>query len=66
MESLTKHVRASTAVSLSELTLTRVTCAGMIFDSSGRLKIFDNAGVEGLTFIISKVAAFAEKDNSPL
>jgi hypothetical protein len=66
MESLTKHVRASTAISLSELTLTRVTCAGMIFDASGRLKIFDNAGIEGLKFIMSKVVAFAGKENSPL
>lgn len=66
MESLTKHVRASTAISLSALTLTRITCAGIIFDASGRLKIFENAGTEGLKFIMGKVVAFAGKDNESL
>ena len=66
MESLTKHVRASTAISLSALKLTRVACAGVILDSSGKLKVFENAGIEGTKFILSKVVAFAAKDTMSL
>jgi hypothetical protein len=38
----------------------------MIFDASGRLKIFENAGIEGLRFIMGKVVAFAANDNRSL
>jgi Kinetochore complex Sim4 subunit Fta1 len=62
LESLSKHVRASTAISLSSLTLTRIACAGVLLDASGKLKLFDNAGIEGTKFIMSELLAFVGKE----
>jgi len=49
-------------MSISALTLTRVACAGMLIDASGKLKIFENAGVDGTRFIMGKIVTFAAKD----
>ena len=62
MESLTKHVRASTAINLEQLTVSRIACAGLILDSSGKMKIFENTGTEGMKFILGKVVGFVAKD----
>ena len=66
LESLTKQVRASTAISLPSLTLTRIACAGVILDSSGKMKIFESAGIDGTKFILSKIVASASKTPFPL
>lgn len=66
MESLTKHVRASTAIDLEQLTVSRIACAGLILDSSGKMKIFENAGTEGMKFILGKVVGFVAKDILPV
>lgn len=66
MESLAKHVLASTAINLEKLTVSRIACAGLILDSSGKMKIFENAGMEGLKFILEKVVGFVAKDMLPM
>ena len=62
MESLTKHVVASTAINLEQLTVSRIACAGMILDSGGKLKVFESAGQEGMKFLLGKVVGFVAKD----
>ena len=66
MESLTKHVVASTAINLEQLTVSRIACAGLVLDSSGRMKIFENAGIQGMEFILGKVVEFVAKDILPV
>lgn len=66
MESLTKHVVASTAIDLEQLTVSRIACAGVVLDSSGRMKIFENAGIQGMEFILGKVVEFVAKDILPV
>jgi hypothetical protein len=34
----------------------------MILDSSGKMKIFENAGVDGTRFIMDRIVSFAAKD----
>jgi len=62
LESLTKHIRASTAISLPSLTLTRIACAGVLLDASGKLKVFENAGIDGTKFIMSRILAFVGRE----
>ena len=62
LESLAKYLKASTAISLSALTLTRIACPGMLIDASGKLKVFENAGIEGTKFILGKLVALAAKE----
>jgi len=64
LESLAKHIHASTAISLSSLTLTRIACAGVLLDASGKMKVFENAGVNGTKFIIGKILAFVGKEGT--
>jgi hypothetical protein len=52
---MTKQIGTSTAISLSSLKLIRVACPGMILDASGKIKIFENAGMESTKFIMSKI-----------
>jgi hypothetical protein len=61
LESLSKHVRASTAISLSTVMLSRIACAGVLIDGSGRMKLFENAGIDGTKFIMSRILAFVTK-----
>jgi len=65
LESLAKHLKASTAISLSSLTLTRVACTSLLIDVSGRLKIFDTAGIEGTKLVLGKLVALAAKEPLP-
>jgi hypothetical protein len=37
----------------------------MILDSSGKMKIFENAGLDGTRFIMDKVVSFAAKEVLP-
>ena len=66
LESLAKHLKSSTAISLSALTLMRIACAGVLLDASGKLKLFENAGIEGTKFIIGKLVALAAKEPLPM
>jgi hypothetical protein len=66
MESLGKHVLASTAITLDKLTVSRIACAGLIMDSSGKLKVFENAGGEATKYILGEVVAFVAKDILPV
>jgi hypothetical protein len=66
LESLAKHLKESTAISLSALTLIKVACAGVILDASGRLKLFENTSIECTKFIVGRLVALAAKEPLPL
>jgi Kinetochore complex Sim4 subunit Fta1 len=61
LESLEKHCLASTAISLNMLKLIRIACSGMILDANGKLKIFENAGIENTVFILQKLVVLVDK-----
>jgi len=46
--------------------MTRVACAGVILDSSGKMKIFENAGIENTKYILSKMVAVAARSPLPV
>ena len=66
MEALGKHVRASTAITLDALSVSRIACAGVILDAGGKMKVFEGAGSEGTRFILGKVVGFVARDGLPM
>jgi len=59
-------MRISTAIHLADLKVSRVACAGMVIDISGKLKIFENAGIDGTNMIVEKMVCLAMKSALPL
>ena len=59
-------MRLSTAIHFSELKVSRVACAGMVIDVSGKLKIFDNAGIDGTNLIMEKIVSLATISPLPM